>query len=112
MTSIDIDNLNPFDIPVILELLHDWFMKHDYDVLTENVFLTPEMIAKRYEISVSVLNHWRVAGGGPNYVKLGNTKKGRVRYPLLGKKGLVQFEKDKTFSSTSEESYSRENSTT
>lgn len=35
-------------------------------------YLRPRNAAKRYDISKSLLDNWRVTGDGPPYIKLGN----------------------------------------
>lgn len=42
------------------------------------IFLTPDELAERWRIKPGALAHWRVAGEGPAFVKVG----GRVLYRL------------------------------
>ena len=44
----------------------------------ENVILTPEVLAKRWSISLSTVARWRSEGMGPAFLKL----RGHVRYRL------------------------------
>ena len=71
--------------------------------MTDNVFLKPEALAKRWELSISCLNHWRFTGGGPTYIKTGPGPKAQVRYPLFGVNGVLMFERERMFHSTAQE---------
>ena len=44
----------------------------------ENAILTPEVLAKRWSISLSTVARWRSEGMGPAFLKL----RGHVRYRL------------------------------
>jgi hypothetical protein len=46
-------------------------MAHGITVVTDNLFLKPEHLAQRWELSISCLNNWRFTGGGPIYIKTG-----------------------------------------
>jgi excisionase family DNA binding protein len=41
------------------------------------VYLTPDQVADRYQVSEATLKEWRYKGTGPEYVRLGR----HVRYP-------------------------------
>lgn len=60
-------------------------------------YLTVAEVSAHYQdhISVSTLNNWRSTGGGPPFMKIG----GKVLYPRAG---LEQWEKSRTFASTSQ----------
>lgn len=45
----------------------------------ENVFMTEKELAKRWNVSVKVLQKWRVVGGGPKFLKMRGSL---VRYRL------------------------------
>lgn len=51
------------------------------------VYLTPDQVAERYQVSEATLKEWRYKGTGPEYVRLGR----HVRYPA---KALEQWERD------------------
>jgi len=65
-------------------------------------YLTPEETAKMLSIKTSLLSNWRVSGQGPAYVKLGQGKRALVRYPLLGKNGLINYMESRIQTSTSD----------
>ena len=44
------------------------------------VYLTPEQVAERYQVSPDTLKEWRSKGTGPEYKRFGK----HVRYPLSG----------------------------
>lgn len=44
--------------------------------------ILPEALAERLNVTIETLRNWRNDGVGPNYVKLTNTPKGRVRYRM------------------------------
>ena len=79
-------------------------MAHGITVVTDNLFLKPEHLAQRWELSISCLNNWRFTGGGPIYIKTGPGPKANVRYPILGAGGVLEFEQQRCFRSTTEES--------
>jgi excisionase family DNA binding protein len=41
------------------------------------VYLTPDQVAERYQVSEATLKEWRYKGVGPRYMRLGR----HVRYP-------------------------------
>jgi excisionase family DNA binding protein len=41
------------------------------------VYLTPDQVAERYQVSEATLKEWRYKGTGPEYIRLGR----HVRYP-------------------------------
>lgn len=104
MATIDLDNLQATDITPTLNALHRFFMAHGITVVTDNLFLKPEQLARRWELSISCLNNWRFTGGGPIYIKTGPGPKANVRYPILGAGGVLEFEQQRCFRSTTEES--------
>ena len=105
--QIDLDHINPAEVPVILQALRRAIAMSQFSLVTEDIFLKPEMLAARWDISISCLNNWRLTGEGPNYVKVGPGPKAQVRYPLLGDKGVLDFEAARTYASTTQESASR-----
>jgi hypothetical protein len=107
--QIDLSNLQPADIPQIFDALTSYFQRHGLALVTDNVFLKPEALSKRWELSISCLNHWRFTGGGPVYIKTGPGPKAQVRYPLFGENGVLMFERQRLFQSTAQESGSHGN---
>ena len=106
MRNIDLENLTPRDVQNIFDALDGYFRKDGLALITDNVFLKPEMLAKRWELSVSCLNNWRFTGGGPAYIKTGPGPKAQVRYPMLGENGILAFERQRLFRSTTDEAAS------
>ncbi len=104
--QVDLNALKPADIPQIFDALTSYFQRHGLALVTDNVFLKPEALAKRWELSISCLNHWRFTGGGPIYIKTGPGPKAQVRYPLFGANGVLMFERERMFQSTAQESAS------
>jgi hypothetical protein len=104
MKTVDLESLSPGDIPAILQAVHRYLMQNGLALITENVFLKPEALARRWELTISCLNNWRFTGGGPHYIKTGPGPKAQVRYPLMGNHGVMEFEEKHCFHSTSEES--------
>ena len=100
MKSVDLEMLTPIDIPIVLEAVHRYLTANGLAIITENIFLKPEALARRWELSISCLNHWRFTGGGPHYIKTGPGPKAQVRYPLMGNHGVMQFEESKLHHST------------
>ena len=47
MATIDLDNLQATDITPTLNALHRFFMAHGITVVTDNLFLKPEHLARR-----------------------------------------------------------------
>jgi hypothetical protein len=103
MRTIDLDALKATDIPIILEAMQRYFLDHGLHVITDNVFMRPETLAKRWELSISCLNNWRFTGGGPLYMKTGPGPKAKVRYPMLGRHGVLDFEQQHLFRSTTQD---------
>ena len=71
MRQVDLDALGPADIPKVLEAVHRYLMENGLALITENIFLKTEALARRWELSESCLSHWRFTGGGPVYIKTG-----------------------------------------
>ena len=46
------------------------------------MLLTPKDLCKRWKVADNTLRKWRVAGTGPNYIKLGDGKAAEVRYHI------------------------------
>lgn len=46
------------------------------------MLLTPRQLGARLSVCLRTLAGWRVAGRGPGYIKLGDTPRSRVRYPI------------------------------
>lgn len=44
--------------------------------------LTPKELAQRWQVANNTLRKWRVAGTGPHYIKLGDSRNSEVRYRL------------------------------
>ena len=59
----------------------------------ENAILTPEILAKRWSISLSTVARWRSEGMGPAFLKL----RGHVRYRL---EDIESFERQTLQSAT------------
>lgn len=107
MRTIDLDALKVSDVPAVLEAVNQLLLTQGFHVITDNVFLRPDMLAKRWGLSLSCLGNWRYLGGGPFYMKTGPGLKAKVRYPMLGKNGVLDFEAQRLFNSTSAETYAR-----
>lgn len=103
MQPIDLHAIKAADIPLILEAVNRFFLDNGLHVITDNVFLRPDMLAKRWELSISCLNNWRFTGGGPLYMKTGPGPKAKVRYPILGRHGVLDFEQQHLFRSTTQD---------
>jgi len=99
---INLAKLTPGDIPKILDAVNVYLVSTAYTPVTKNIFITTRQLALRWEISASRLNQYRVIGEGAPYTKIGTGIRGKVRYPLLGKMGLLQYENKNTFRSTTE----------
>jgi len=65
--------------------------------------LTTKQLAKRWGLEPQTIRSWRLKGYGPQYVRLGDRKRGRVVYRL---EDIQAWEQARTFTSTSEESAS------
>jgi hypothetical protein len=111
MTTINLDALSASDISPIFNALHHYLRQHGLALVTDNVFLKPENLAKRWGLSISCLNNWRFTGGGPVYIKTGPGPKAQVRYPMLGENGVLMFEQKRMYRSTAQESASIETAT-
>ena len=109
MKTVDLESLSPGDIPSILEAVHRYLMTNGLALITENIFLKTESLARRWELSESCLNHWRFQGGGPFFMKTGPGPKAQVRYPLLGQNGIMHFEESHLFRSTAQDSANNTN---
>ena len=62
--------------------------------LLKQQYLTTSQVANILKVKESLLNNWRTQGKGPKYIKLGadsNKSRGFVRYPMLGKNGLIYY---------------------
>ncbi len=105
--QIDLNNITPADVPMILHALRRVIAMSQFSSVTEDIFLKPDMLAARWEISISCLNNWRLTGEGPSYVKVGPGPKAQVRYPLVGNWGVLDFEASRTYRSTTQENQSR-----
>lgn len=108
MQTIDLDALKASDIPHILEAVNRHLLEQGLYAITDNIFVRPEVLAKRWELSLSCLSHWRFTGGGPLFMKTGPGPKAKVRYPLLGRNGVLDFESQRLYGSTAEETASRQ----
>ena len=108
MKTVNLEALSAGDIPAILEAVHRYLMQNGLALITENIFLKPEALARRWELSISCLNHWRFTGGGPHYIKTGPGPKAQVRYPLMGNQGVMHFEQSRLYRSTTHEGKSIE----
>ena len=108
MTTINLEDLRASDISPMFDALHHYLRQHGLALITDNVFLKPESLAKRWGLSISCLNNWRFTGGGPTYIKTGPGPKAQVRYPMLGENGVLMFEQRRMYRSTAEESASIE----
>jgi len=104
MTTVDLQALHASDVPAIFDALNGYFGKHGLALVTDNVFLKPEALSKRWAVSISCLNNWRFTGGGPAYIKAGPGATSKVRYPLFGDNGVLMFERQRLFRSTAQES--------
>lgn len=103
MKTVNLEELTSADIPAVLEAVHRYLTANGLALITENIFLKTEALARRWELSASCLNHWRFTGGGPIYIKTGPGPKAQVRYPLLGKNGVMDFEERRLYRSTAQE---------
>ena len=56
--------------------------------------LTPKDLADRWKVANNTLRKWRVAGTGPDYIKLGESRNAEVRYRL---EDVEAFEKSNRF---------------
>lgn len=62
-------------------------------------YLSPSHLSKRWDMSTKTLANKRSNGTGPAYIKVGEGKGARVRYPL---KGIKAYEAARTVGSTLE----------
>ena len=108
MRTINLQALDAHDVAPMLDALNQYLQRHGLTLITDNVFLKPQSLAKRWGLSISCLNNWRFTGGGPVYIKTGPGPKAQVRYPLLGENGVLMFEQKRMYRSTAEESASIE----
>lgn len=58
------------------------------------MLLKPSELCERWKIKDSTLRKWRVAGTGPNYVKLGDGRNAEVRYMI---EDIEEFERANRF---------------
>lgn len=56
--------------------------------------LTPKELAQRWQVANNTLRKQRVAGKGPKYIKLGESRNSEVRYRL---EDVEAFERDNTY---------------
>ncbi len=103
MKTVNLEALSPKDITAIIDAVHRYLTQNGLAIITENIFLKPEALARRWELSISCLNHWRFTGGGPHYIKTGPGPRAQVRYPLMGSHGVMQFEESRLYHSTTHE---------
>jgi transposase-like protein len=59
--------------------------------------LTTEELSQRWSIAQNTLRKWRVAGGGPAYIKLGPGRNAEVRYSI---DDIIEFENENKFCQT------------
>ena len=104
MTTINLDALSASDISPIFDALDYYFQRYGLALITDNVFLKPHSLAKRWSLSISCLNNWRFTGDGPAYIKTGPGPKAQVRYPMFGENGILEWERRRLYRSTAEES--------
>lgn len=102
MRTINLHALTASDITPIFDALNNYLQQQGLALITDNVFLKPEMLAKRWELSISCLNNWRFSGGGPTYIKTGPGPKAQVRYPMFGENGVLDFERQRHYRSTTQ----------
>lgn len=53
------------------------------------IFITPEQLAARWQMSKDTLANWRVKHTGPTYTKIGMGKNTKVLYKLAD---IIEFE--------------------
>lgn len=58
------------------------------------MLLTPKELCERWKVAAATLRKWRVAGTGPNYIKLGEGRNSEVRYRM---QDIDEFEKSNRF---------------
>ena len=104
MKNVDLDALTPRDVQKIFDALNNYFKHNGLALITDNIFLTPESLAARWDLSVSCVSNWRYIGGGPAYVKAGPGAKAKVRYPLFGEGGILTYEENRRYRSTTQDS--------
>lgn len=100
---IDLRALTEADIMPLIRVVQNFLMRNGYEALKKNVYIKPEDLAQRWDLSISCLNNWRLHGVGPIYMKTGPGPKASVRYPLFGKYGVLDHEQRKHFFSTEDE---------
>ena len=57
--------------------------------MTEQIFLSPDDLAKRWQMSKDTLANWRLAKKGPIYTKIGAGRNTKVLYRLSD---IIEFE--------------------
>ena len=65
---------------------------------TDRHFLTEAELATRWNLSPKTLQRWRGLGTGPVFAKFAK----KVGYPLLGAKGVLDFEQGILYCSTTQ----------
>lgn len=100
---IDLRALRDGDIPILLRVIQNYLTRHGYESLSTNIYIKPDDLANRWQMSISCLNAWRINAVGPVYMKTGPGSKANVRYPMLGKHGVLEFERTHHFASTQDE---------
>lgn len=64
--------------------------------------LTPEQLAERWGVTLKCLETWRFQGKKPEFIKMQDSPKGLIRYPLHGARGVLATEKSWLRQSTSD----------
>lgn len=100
---IDLRMLRDSDIPILLRVMQNHLTRNGHEILNNNIYIKPDDLADRWQMSISCLNAWRLYGVGPVYMKTGPGPKANVRYPMLGKHGILEFERRHHFVSTEDE---------
>lgn len=57
--------------------------------MTEQIFLSPDDLAKRWQMSKDTLANWRIKKTGPVYTKIGAGRNTKVLYRLAD---IIEFE--------------------
>jgi len=64
-----------------------------------NALLTQKQVAAEWGISTQALEKWRFEGNGPEFIKFGKGRCGRIRYH---RKAIIEFLKTATWQNTSQ----------
>lgn len=64
----------------------------------ERCYLTETELANRWNLSPKTLQRWRGLGKGPLFAKFAK----KIGYPLLGQRGVLDFERSILYQSTSQ----------